>query len=89
MQEEEEAALDVPEQETAAQKARVGAMLDKLVAVTGTRIEIEALRPFALECAGRERGAWTHTLNVLKAKMVCDKKLLNPNRYAATVLAKA
>ena len=65
-------------------------MIEQIAELTGTRIEIEVLRPLALKCARKEhKDAWTHTMAVLKAKMACGRKPTIPNRYAATILAKA
>lgn len=70
--------------------ARVDAMLAQIMKITQTSIEIEDMRPFALECARREhKDAWKHTVALLKNKMACDKKPVIPNRYAWTVLKKA
>ena len=70
--------------------ARVDSMLAQVMKITQTSIEIDDMRPFALECARREhKDAWQHTLDVLKNKMACPKKPIVPNRYAKTVLQKA
>jgi hypothetical protein len=75
---------------TEKEASRVEAMIEQIGKITGTSIEIEALRPLVLECVKAEhKDAWKHTLAVIKAKMVCDKKLKIPNLYAAKVLAKA
>ena len=78
------------EEVKAEETERVEAMLSVLARVTRTSIEIEALRPLALECVRREhKDAWTHTLAVLTAKMAGDRKPTMPNRFAATVLKNA
>lgn len=72
------------------QSVRVESMIGQIAKITGTRIDIDDLRPLALECVQREhKDAWTHTLATLKTKMACDKKPTMPNRYAATVLKTA
>jgi len=78
------------EEVKAEETERVEAMLSVLAKITGSSIEVETLRPLALECVRMEhKDAWTHTLSVLKSKMACNLKPTMPNRYAATVLKKA
>ena len=70
--------------------ARADDMLAQIMKITQTSIDIEDMRPSALECVRREhKDAWKHTLGVLKNKMACDKKPTIPNKFASTVLANA
>lgn len=76
--------------ETDVEVARVERMIEQIAKVTKTSIELEELRPLALECVRREhKDAWKHTLTFMQNKMGFDKKPLNPNRLAFTVLTNA
>lgn len=74
------------------QQQRVNDMLEKIAKITKTTIELEKLRPLALDCVLKEhKDAWLHTLSVMTTKMKkpeADRPTM-PNRFAATVLESA